>query len=238
MGAFDDLLTVQEHDSAIDRLRVRRERLPERAELAEREGEAADLERQLTGIVSERDGVATEEKRLDDQRSALEERTSQVEADLYSGATSSPRELQAMQAEIEQFRRQLSTLEDRELDAMEHRERLDGEVARLEEGLRGARSEIDRLRTAIEDQEREIDGAIGEERSAREAKASALPSDLLELYEKVRSNNRGVGAAPLVSGTCQACHLALPTVELDRIKKLAPDELVRCEQCGAILVRS
>jgi predicted nucleic acid-binding Zn-ribbon protein len=59
----------------------------------------------------------------------------------------------------------------------------------------------------------------------------------LRLYEQIRTGNRGVGAARLVGMNCQACHLALPATEVDRIRHLPADALVRCEHCGAILVR-
>jgi len=64
-----------------------------------------------------------------------------------------------------------------------------------------------------------------------------IPANVLSLYEQVRRSNRGMGAARLVGGNCQACHLALPATEVDRIRHMAPDAIARCEHCGAILVR-
>lgn len=238
MGALADLLEVQEHDSAIDRLRARREKLPERQQLVERAAEAAELETQLGGLREQRDEVSREEHRLDDNVTALETRINEVEAEMYSGHTSSPRELQAMQADLEQLRRQRSSLEDQELDAMERRESLEGEIAQLEEKVSGIRTDRERLTQALSDQEQEIDGEISQEAAARDDVAVKVPSDLLETYQSIRERSSAVGAARLVGGTCQGCHLALPAMEVDRIKRLAEDEVARCEQCGAILVRS
>lgn len=237
MGSLDDLLTVQEHDSATDRLRARRERLPEREQVAEREIEATELEAQLAQLRERRDGVAKEENRLDDNVGALERRVAEVEAELYSGRTTAPRELQALQADAEMLRRQRSSLEDQELDTMERRESLDGEVAQLEDKLGQVQSDLERLRGVVAHQEGEIDAEIGAERAARDQAAVRVPGDLLDQYEGIRARNDGIGAARLVGGMCQGCHLALPAVEVDRIKKLAPDDVVRCDQCGAILVR-
>ncbi len=238
MSRFDDLLEVQEHDNEIDRLALRRRRLPEREQLVDREREADELRARIDELEHSRGEAATEERRQEDNVAAVEERVSQVEADLYSGATSAPKELQAIQADLEQLRRQQSNFEDQQLDAMERREGLDGEISQLDEKLAEVQADADRLREAIAEQEWEIDARVDEERAARREAASRVGEEILDLYERIRPDNRGVGAARLVSGTCQACHLALPAVEVDRIKKQPPDTLVRCEQCGAILVRS
>lgn len=237
MAAFDDLLTIQEHDNAIDRLRVRREKLPEREQLEEFDERLEELERRLETVRVEREDALRDEKRLDDAVGAVEERKAQVEADLYSGRTSSPKELQALQAEIEQFGRQVDGLEDQELVAIERREALDRDVDVIERELGDVRKAAEEVRGRLAEQEADIDGELTAEREARGQVAAGLPDDLLGLYEQIRERNRGVGAARLVGGSCQACHLALPAVEVDRIKKLPDDALVRCEQCGAILVR-
>lgn len=238
MSALDDLLVIQDHDLAIDRLRARREVLAERQQLAEREVEVGELQGQLDELAGARDEAVREEKRLDDNVKALEDRMVEVEHTLYGGTVTSPRELQSLQAELEQFKRQRRSLEDQELDVMERREGLDGEVAQLEEKLGGARQAVVSLREAIAAQEGEIDAGLAATRSARERLVPAVPEDLLGLYEQIRERNRGIGIARLVGGTCQACHLALPAVEVDRIKREPLDALIRCDQCSAILVRS
>lgn len=238
MGALDDLLVVQEHDSAIDRLRARREKLPERGQLAERQAETGELDAQLAQLRGERDAVAREERQYDDNVTALETRIGEVETELYSGRTTAPRELQALQADLEMLKRQRNSVEDQELDAMERREGYDGEIAQLEEKLAEIRADVEHLGAAIAEQEGTIDAELTSEQGGRDSAAATVPAEMLDLYEGIRARSGGVGAARLVGGTCQGCHLALPAMEVDRIKKLSPGEVVRCDQCGAILVRS
>jgi predicted nucleic acid-binding Zn-ribbon protein len=64
-----------------------------------------------------------------------------------------------------------------------------------------------------------------------------VPADLLKLYDQIRST-RGVGAAMLRAGRCEGCHLSLNTVDLNEIRAAAPDEVIRCEECRRILVRT
>jgi predicted nucleic acid-binding Zn-ribbon protein len=237
VASFDDLLTLQNHDSAADRLRHRRVTLPERAELVSRRAAYDDLERRRAEVTERRDAELREERRLDDEVRGLEAKAKAEDSRMYSGTVSSPRELQAMQADIDQLRRQAREREDEELEVMVRREALDAEVAELEAAQASLVAEMDTIVAAIEKQEAEIDADLAVEEEARAALAPAIGEATMRLYEQVRAGNRGVGAARLVGMNCQACHLALPATEVDRIRHLPPDALARCEHCGAILVR-
>ncbi len=237
MGVLDDLLRVQEHDTAIDRLRHRRATLPERDELSRLEQELTELERALGDVAGERDDVARRQKRLEDELAAVEAKIAEMEKRLYSGAVVIPRELQAMQAEVDSLRRRRSGLEDAVLDAMTEREPLDAEVSRLDAERRRLDAEGARLRAVIAEAEAALDAELARETSARDEAASGLPDDLAALYEQLRARLGGVGAARLVNGRCAGCHLTLPATELDRIRREPPDALIRCEQCGRLLVR-
>jgi len=142
-----------------------------------------------------------------------------------------------MQADIDQLRRHARELEDEELEVLVRREALDAEVAETETAQAALVAEMETLLASIVEQEREIDAELAVEESARAALAPNLPEGILRLYEQIRAGNRGVGAARLVGMNCQACHLALPATEVDRIRHLPAEALARCEHCGAILVR-
>jgi predicted nucleic acid-binding Zn-ribbon protein len=93
------------------------------------------------------------------------------------------------------------------------------------------------LRAAIAEAESAIDAELASEEAARVAASEAIPADLLALYEELRARLGGIGAARLVRGSCTGCHLALPATEVDRIKREPPDVVIRCDQCGRVLVR-
>ena len=237
MASFDDLLTLQTHDSAVDRLRHRRATLAERAELETRRAAHTELERQRVEVTNLRDTELREEKRLDDEVRSLEAKAKAEDSRMYSGTISSPRELQAMQADIDQLRRQAAEREDEELEVMVRREALDTQVAEVEAAQAALLAEVATLSAALQTQEQEIDAELAVEEAARAALAPNIPESTLRLYEQIRAKNRGVGAARLVGMNCQACHLGLPATEVDRIRHLPADELAQCEHCGAILVR-
>jgi predicted nucleic acid-binding Zn-ribbon protein len=237
MAAFDDLLNLQEHDTAADRLLHRRQTLPERAALAEAEAIRAELDGELAAARERRDEVLREERKLDDEVRTLEDRAKAEEAKMYSGTISSPKELQAMSADVAHLRKRARELEDDELAVLERREAQDAEVVKVESAMAAVVADIELFSAALRASEAEIEAELKLEQEARSALVLGIPANVLSLYEQVRASNRGMGAARLAGGNCQACHLALPATEVDRIRHLAPDAIARCEHCGAILVR-
>jgi hypothetical protein len=235
-STLDQLLLVQERDTALDRLRHRREALPARSELAAREADAANHSARVNQLTTVRDEVLAEERRLDDEATSLETRAKEVEQRLYSGTVASPRELQAMQADIDMLQRHRSEIEDRELEVMERREQLDQDLTVAQNAYNDATAEAERLHGVIAENEREIDAEIAVESEARATHMVGLPERLLADYERRRARNRGAGVARLVGDTCQGCHLSIPSTEVERIRRGPEGTVAYCDNCGCILV--
>ena len=228
---------MQEHDTAVDRLRHRRATLPELTELAGVEEALAALAQGRVEASERRDEVARRQRALEDDLASTEAKISEIEQRMYSGVVSAPRELQAMQADVESLRRRRSTLEDGVLEAMAEREPLDEEVSELDREQERLDQEGVRLRAAIAETQAGIDAELAAEELRRGEAADGLPADLVARYERLRARLDGIGAAPLVGGRCGGCHLSLPATEVDRIRREPPDVLITCDQCGRILVR-
>jgi predicted nucleic acid-binding Zn-ribbon protein len=237
LTVFHDLLRVQEHDTAAARLRHRRQTLPELAELSETEDELMRLETTVTEVSASAAEAARTQRRLEGELALLETKVSELDAKLYSGSVTVPRELQAMQTEGAAMRERRASLEDEVLEAMSARETLDEQVA----GLEARRAELDaqgaRLRAAVAEAQAELDRELAAELVARAEAATLIPADVDALYEQLRARLDGIAAAPLVNGRCGGCHLALPATEVARLRKEPAETLVRCEQCERILVR-
>ncbi|MFN8037308.1 MAG: C4-type zinc ribbon domain-containing protein [Acidimicrobiia bacterium] len=238
MSELEALLVVQQHDTAIDRLRHRAATLPERAERDARVAVLASIDRRLADAQARRDVVAREVQRLDDEGSSLEARAVAVERRMYSGEVSSPKELQAMQHDVESLRRHRDEIDDRELGVMSEREVLDGEVGAIEAERAQVAGDVERLQAAIAEQVATIDVELAVEQSARDEHASSVGAALLEQYESCRRQARGVGVAKLVGNTCQGCHLTIPATEVDRMRHQPPGSPALCDNCGCILVLS
>jgi uncharacterized protein len=234
--ALEPLLVLQERDLALDRLRHRRAELPERAALAGAEARADELRASIERLRADCDDVAREETRLGDEAGSLAEQAASHEKRLYSGEVSSPRELQALQTDVEQLRRHQRAVEDRQLAAMERREPLDERIGALEGELRAAEGESRSAGEALAAAEASIDAEVATETTARDEVSAGIDGELLGEYERRRLKANGIGAARLVGNTCQGCHLTIPATEVDRIRKAAGGTVAYCDNCGCILV--
>ena len=236
--AFEALLAVQERDSSIDRLRHRRATLEERQALARLDAEAAARRDLLTAARARRDEAAGVEDGLEAELATTEARIAEINTRMYSGTVSASRELQAMSEEVDHLKQRVGDLEEKALEAMEVREPLEAEVAKLEAEDAAAGAEADRLRAAAADAEAVIDGELAAEQSERQRVAALVPAELLAEYEQIRGKLGGTGAARLVGNQCTGCHLSLPATEVERLRHQPDDALEHCDNCGRILVRS
>lgn len=237
MAPLDILLEVQGRDTTIDQLAHRRATLPARADLAAVESQLVDLKDRRDRVDADRRVLSDRQGRQESDIAAIAQRIHDVERRMYSGEVSASRELMAMSEEVEALNRRRADLEEMAFDSMSAGEPLDAELAENGKEWTALDTEAGRLRGLISEAEGEIDAEIAVEAEARSALAAKLPEELTRRYEKLRDRLGGVGAARLEHGSCGGCHLTLPAVELDHIRKAPPEAVITCEQCGRILVR-
>ena len=235
--AFEALLEVQDLDSAIDRLRHRRETLEERQALARLATEATARATRRAEAAGRRDQAVRAQEELEGDLATTEARIAEIDKRMYSGTVSASRDLQAMSDEVQHLKQRVSELEEKELEAMEVREPLDAEVGAIDSEGAAAEAEAERLRAAVSEAESAIDTELAGEEAQRAEAATRVPADLLAEYERLRSKLGGTGAARLVGNQCTGCHLALPATEVERLRHQPEDSLELCDNCGRILVR-
>ena len=231
------LLTVQERDSETDQLRHRRESLPQRVALAEQQAHVARVDTELSAIGDRIAELQRTQKRLEDEVATIEAKGEAENKKMYSGTVTSPRELQAMQEEIDGLTRRQRALEDELLDVLEALEPLTEEADGLEARRDELAAEADRIAAELAEAEREIDAQLAAVEADRARLAADVAPDLLATYEKLRDHLGGVGVARLEGTQCTGCHLSLPATELDAVRRADPSAVLFHEECGRILVR-
>ena len=231
------LLKLQDCDTAIEQLEHRRISLPERAQLSDIKQRLAGLDLRTREVSVVRDQLAGEQSTLEDQIEGTRNRRSAIEERMFSGQVTAARDLQAMDEEAKHLATHITEMEDSEIVIMEALEPLEAELTKLAEASEALGESVVVLLAAIADGEIAIDEELVVDRNSRDALAAGVPTDLIARYEKLRAHLGGVGAARLVGGSCGGCHLSLPSMELDRLHKAPPDQLLTCDQCGRILVR-
>ena len=232
------LLDLQELDTALDRLDHRKRTLPELPEIQHAEERLGEFSDAQVAAQTEISDIDREQKKAEQDVDQVRARADRDQKRLDSGQVSSARDLENLQSEIGSLQRRQSDLEEVVLEVMERREEAENRLREVEADRETSEKVLAELTARRDAAYAEIDGEAELTRTARAGVATDIPDDLLKLYTKLRDQNRGVAAAALLRGQCQGCHLQLNTVELNDIRAAAPDDVIRCEECRRILVRT
>jgi uncharacterized protein len=231
------LLELADLDTELTRLENRRKALPEVAEVERIDARDAELRDAIVAAQTSEKDLAREQAKAEADVEQVRNRAVKDRDRLDAGQVSSPRELESLQSEIASLVHRQAELEDIELAVMERREA----AQKTAESLAAERAELVTSRETVVARRdallKELAEQSGQADGKRAAVAAQIPADLMTLYERMRAQH-GVGAAALRGGRCEGCHLTLNTVDLNRIRAAADDEVLRCEECRRILVRT
>ena len=231
------LLDVQALDTRLSQLAHRRRTLPEHQLLEALQARQTELRDALVTAQTQADDVAREVAKAEADVALVRQRAARNQARLAAGSGSA-KDLQAMQHELVSLARRQGDLEDVELEVMEHLEQAQSSVAALQSEQAEADAELARLSAVRDAALAEIDQEVQEVTAQREHIAEGLDAGLVSLYDDVRRTSGGLGAAAVMARRCGGCRLELTPVELGRIRAAAPDEVLRCDECRRILVRT
>jgi predicted nucleic acid-binding Zn-ribbon protein len=230
------LLDLAGLDAELARAQHRRRTMPEQTAVEDAE----------TTVRAHRDAVVTARTSVGDlgrDVAKLEQEVAQVTAreerdrGLVDSGSVSAKQVTDLSHELDTLARRRGVLEDSQLEAME---RLDA----AETDLAHEQAALDSAETALADAVERRDGVLGDidvleaRRGAERAElAKTLPEDLLALYDQLRART-GTGAGELVGARCGGCRIEMDRNEIRAVAAAAPDDVVRCEQCGTIVVRT
>jgi predicted nucleic acid-binding Zn-ribbon protein len=232
------LLDLQDLDSRADQLRHQRRSLPEHARLVELEETRGRLEGEAQDARIAVEDLTAEQAKVDADVEQVKARRERDQQRLDQGLVSNPKDIQRMQQEMVSLERRITSLEDDEIEVMERLEEAQRTLESLTAQLTDVAKEIEQTTAARDAKVAEIDQSLGELEAERGPLASELPADLLALYDRLRESKGGVGAALLRARQCGGCMLALDNAELATIRAAADDDVIRCEECSRILVRT
>jgi predicted nucleic acid-binding Zn-ribbon protein len=231
------LLDVQAHDTRLAQLAHRRRTLPEHAEVERltqlRRALADDIVVAKTSASDLRRELSKAEADVEQVRARVTRNRVRLEA-----GQGTAKDLQAMQHELGTLAERQSVLEDAELEVMERLEGAETRLGELEDQARGVDAELDEVTGRRDAELARIDDEVLTEQGARADASAGVPGELLALYEKVRDAGGGVGAARLYQRRCEGCRLELTPVDIGRFRAAGEDAVLRCEECGRILVRT
>lgn len=235
MSEADALRELMEADRWIDRVRAQREHLPESAELSELEDQLramvrrlADLEKQAVPLRAKYDEAATSATKFRDRAHLLQERLSDV--------NTSPKDLAALQHEVEQVQDKLSVAEDAEVTLFLELGPLDEAIQAVREEAKPLGARRNELMNAIMELQSTLDDEISNLQTQRLERAGVLSSGLLSRYETAMKRAGVSGASQIDGNRCDGCRIALAPLELDRWRGQAFGDFTNCPECGRILL--
>jgi uncharacterized protein len=231
------LLDVAGLDSRIDQLRHQLGAMPEISEMAELTASRNEVDAQFRDAKILLGDLAVEQAKADADVEQVKTRRARDLDRIEAGLITSPKDLDRMQHELVSLERRISALEDAELEVMEQLEEAQASLDSLAAQLAAADERLAVLAKSRGEKTSEIDGALRSVITERGEAVTGLPPDLVSLYERIRAQ-RGVGAAALRARQCGGCQMAINAADLSVIAKAPADDVIRCEECSRILVRT
>ena len=216
------LLELQKIDTQILQAEHRRKSLPELAEITRLSEEIAELSHQRDELGVEHGDIKRELAKAEEDVEQVRVRKKKDESRLASG-TGSAKDLENLQHEVATLDRRIATLEEVELEVMVRFEEAGQAISALAEKIGG-----------LEEIQAELVKLVAD----RKDLSSTIDGELIKLYEKIRSDRDGMGAAEIIRRRCTGCQLDLTAADAARYAATAVDEVIRCEECRRILVRT
>jgi uncharacterized protein len=228
------LLEVAELDAELSRIAHRAGHLPERQ----------DYERMQTDHIAANDRLGAMQIALEDLDAQISRFESEIDAVRQREdrdrsllqAVADAKQLSDLQHELETLHRRQASLEDSLLEVMERREQLQAELTAELAAIEALQTDLAAAQQALDGVLDEIDQTRLQRSTRRDELTATLDPELIALYERQRAAG-GPGAGPLQGRRCGACRIEIDRGELSRISAAAEDDVLRCPECGAILLR-
>lgn len=225
---IERLLVLQDRDKKARALRTELKNLPiERKNLEQKLADA----RQLAGDAKTRQRNAeVEQARLETEIRSRRDQINKYEAQKLQ--TRKNEEYQALNHSIEHVRKEISGIEDRQLELMETLESLKPEVARSEKAAAEAASLVQRQLADLDTKGKNLETQLAELEASREKYAGGLDEDLLDTYKRL-FNSKTEALVALNHEVCSGCHMKVTASTAAATR--AGKSIVHCEQCNRLL---
>lgn len=229
------LLELAELDAEMSRIDHRAKHLTEQQQLEEVQSTYGLANDHLAALQLALEDLDAEAAKFESEIDAVRQREDRDRSLLQAG-TIDAKQLTDLQHELETLERRQSNLEDSLLEVMQRREELQSEQADELAKIDELQNQLTAAQRACDDARAEIDQLRHQHVSRRDELVSDMDANLVALYERQRAHG-GAGAGVLQGRRCGACRIEIDRGELARISAAADDDVLRCPECGAILLR-
>jgi predicted nucleic acid-binding Zn-ribbon protein len=229
------LLELAELDAELSRLEHRSKHLDEQQHLEQVQAAHRQANDRLAALQIALEDLDAQIAKFEQEIDSVRQREDR-DRSLLDGGAINAKQLTELQHELETLQRRQASLEESLLEVMERREQLAAEQSEALGRIDELQSDLGAAQYARDEALKELDQTRHQRMSRRDELVAALDPDLVALYERQRARG-GAGAGPLQGRRCGACRIEIDRGELARISAAAEDEVLRCPECGAILLR-
>ena len=233
----DRLLELQKIDTQILQAEHRAQNLPEKLEISQLNNQISELTSTRNQLLVDQSDIKRELAKAEEDVEQVRVRKQKDESRLASG-TGSAKDLENLQHEVATLERRISELEEVELEVMVRFEEIEKAMAALAAESSALEAQKSSVETVANEKLEIITKELEKLRGDRKDLASSIESELLKLYEKIRADRGGIGAAEIIRKRCTGCQLDLTAADAARFAATSSDEVIRCEECRRILVRT
>ncbi|HET9876990.1 MAG TPA: C4-type zinc ribbon domain-containing protein [Mycobacterium sp.] len=229
------LLELSELDAELSRIAHRATHLAEQKDHERIQADHTSASDRLASMQIALEDLDAQATRFESEIDAVRQREERDRSLLDSGVTNA-KQLSDLQHELQTLQRRQSSLEDSLLEVLEQREQLQAQQTAESAVVGQLQTEMSGVQQALDAVLAELDATRRQRSTRRDELSAALDAELLALYERQRAAG-GRGAARLHGRQCGACRIEIDRGELARISGADDDDVLRCPECGAILLR-
>jgi predicted nucleic acid-binding Zn-ribbon protein len=234
MTEREHLIALQEIDTAIDQLRNRIDRLPERLVLDEATAALTVLRRARDTADQERVEAEDAMTRIEADSAEIDAHRTRLQAQMKT--IISPREAEALQKEMDVLAARRDELDDRGLEFLEMIGAAEERSAAATGAEPEAQAAVDAAAGALAAVVGDLQAQIAVLTAQRESTVAETPAGTVSRYESMRRTHGGLAVARLVGPQCTGCHLELSRAEAETVRHVPADELPDCPSCGRVLL--
>jgi predicted nucleic acid-binding Zn-ribbon protein len=225
-----NLLTLQNCDVKVRELEAAAKKLPEKLDPLRRD--LAKLQGMLDG---ERGKLAeTDAWRKSQQELVDRERDALKNAQIKLQGSKNSKEFSAASREVENKRKSIGDREGELKKVTEASTTSNTQLGQRDADVQKLRNELAESEAAMADQVNDLATQLAEARAARETARASVEKQWLKTYDSL-VGKRGYAVAPVVKGTCQGCHVALPPQLNNILARMQSIET--CPRCGRLVYR-